>query len=94
MRQKRIAILALICILTGCEGTTTQPVQTITPYEYSDFKLMTDSKTNIVYIDNVIRIPRQNGGDVLAHVYTPYYSKNGKICKYLDDKMVEIEGEE
>lgn len=49
----------------------------------STFDTVIDPNTNIVYIDNTTS---KN-----YHVYTPYYGENGKICKYEDGRIIEIE---
>ena len=86
MKKLIISILLILC-LTGCEYY--QPTTVDNSVEYSDFKLIIDSKTKVVYIDNMI--VNSNGEH---HIYTPYYSKNGKLCKYDDERLMEIgEGE-
>lgn len=85
-----VILVTLVCLLSGCETTTQDTV--VTPYEYSDFKLVCDSKTNIVYIDNVVKIVNEEiSRDRWYHIYTPYYSKNGNICRFVDNRMIEIE---
>lgn len=88
--KKAICLLVISCLfLTGCEEPdveVTPSVETV-QMEYSDFNLVTDSKTGIVYIDNEFDYE----GGWPAHVYTPYYGKNGNPCKFTDGKVVEIE---
>ena len=56
--------------------------------EYTEFNLKVDSKTGIIYIDNEIDIPDTSRD---SHVYTPYYSRRGKLCRFIDGKVVEVE---
>ena len=91
-----ITCLAIVGIanLTGCEYEPAEVTPTIqsVQMEYSDFKLITDKKTGIVYIDNVIETYKgNNSGTHYFHVYTPYHSENGKLCRFVDGKVVEIE---
>lgn len=90
MKRKVMILAMLACLaLTGCEESgieVTPSVETV-QMEYSDFNLVTDSKTGIVYIDN--KFDYQGG--LPAHVYTPYYGKNGRPCKFIDGRVVEIE---
>ena len=75
--------LLIFCmfVLTGCE---VKPGSLeYASIEYSDFDLTVDRSTGIVYIDNYTAYD--------CHVYTPYYSSNGKLCKFVDGKVVEIE---
>ena len=81
-------VLLLLCvsILSGCD--TAHNTQVGNSIEYSDFNLIVDNKTKVVYIDNTI-----DAGDnklFTYHVYTPYYSENGYLCKFDDGKMIEI----
>ena len=86
--MKKIIVLILLCscLLMGCEEEPMPSMVTVS-MEYSDFDLVTDSKTGIVYIDNEFDYE----GGWPAHVYTPYYGKNGKPCKFVDGKVVEVE---
>lgn len=93
MRKKVLIILFLTAVLlTGCEETSVDVTPTVNTVqmEYSDFELITDQKTGIVYIDNVI-VTIEDGWKRYNHVYTPYYGKNGKPCKFVDGKVVEVE---
>jgi hypothetical protein len=58
--------------------------------EYSDFDLITDQKTGIVYIDNEIT-GETSFGYKPFHIYTPYYGRHGKPCKFVDGIVVELE---
>lgn len=86
MKKKAVVLILLCsCLLMGCEDVeVTNTVNTV-QMEYSDFDLVTDSKTGIVYIDNFFYV---EGG---RHIYTPYYGRNGKPCKFVDGKVVEVE---
>lgn len=85
MKKIIILILAVSCLLMGCEDVEVTNTVGAVQIEYSDFNLVTDSKTGIVYIDNFFYV---EGG---RHIYTPYYGKNGKPCKFVDGKVVEVE---
>ena len=98
--KKAICLLVISCLfLTGCEESdveVTPSVETV-QMEYSDFTLVTDEKTGIVYIDNKIRTGVDNDDFHFSlntqywHIYTPYYGRNGKPCRFVDGKVVEIE---
>ena len=89
----KIAVLMLACfMLTGCEEvevSTTPSVGTV-QMEYSQFNLTCDEKTSIVYIDNVVKNETEYSYEYF-HIYTPYYSRTGKLCRFVDGKVVEIE---
>ena len=90
-------ILCGIFLLTRCadenveyvetEGTTLRKVSDenveSVEIENTTFDLVSDNGTGIIYIKNLTRDP--------YYVYTPYYSKNGKLCRYDDGKIVEVE---
>lgn len=93
MKKKVVALILLCsCLLMGCEDVNVDVTPTVNTVqmEYSDFDLITDQKTGIVYIDNVI-VTIEDGWKRYNHVYTPYYGKNGKPCKFVDGKVVEVE---
>lgn len=75
-----------VMVLTGCEDVEPSGITSVM-VEYSDFKLTFDHKTKIIYIDNSI----DTGGALDSHVYTPYYSENGKLCKFVDGNIVELD---
>lgn len=93
MKHKALIAAAVIMMcLTGCESEPYEVEPSIysVQMEYSDFELVTDRKTGIVYIDNEIKIP----GEYVSHyyhIYTPYYGKSGMICKFIDGKVVEVQ---
>lgn len=97
--MKKISLLLVIAIifLTGCaegeyvENQTTPTIESV-QIGYSDFDLAIDKKTNIVYIKNHVETYTEKsswGHDY--YIYTPYYSENGKLCKFNGEKIVEIE---
>ena len=91
MKKKVIALILLVsCLLMGCQDVEVAPTVGMVSMEYSDFDLIVDQKTNMVYIDNTIRIPSEYGASY-NHVYTPYYGRSGKPCKFVDGKVVEVE---
>ena len=77
MKRLFLIILLLMC-LTGCEQST-EYVQA--DYDIT-FNLVSDPQTGIIYIKS------QTYND---YVYTPYYSKNGKLCRYVDGEIKEVE---
>lgn len=82
-------VIVIILLITGCEEMQTESTLSTVGVEYSDFKLKADEKTGVIYVDNVIR-PAQGQGFDYIHIYTPYYSENGKLCRFVDGKVVEI----
>ena len=93
--KKALALLVVSCLfLTGCEETSIEvrPSVNTVQMEYSDFNLVTDEKTGIVYIDNVVTTWKgEDAWKRESHIYTPYYSRLGKLCRFVDGKVVEIE---
>ncbi len=93
MKRKVMILAMLAClVLTGCEAEP-MPSMIDVSMEYSDFTLVADSKTGIVYIDNIIRTGADDNFKFTDrwHIYTPYYGKNGRPCKFIDGKVVEVE---
>jgi uncharacterized protein YcfL len=85
--MKKIAVcMLLIILLAGCDNIEAEPVAQDVQIEYSTFNLVIDSKTKIVYIDNKV----QSDSGITYHIYTPYYSKNGNLCKHVDGKIKEV----
>jgi hypothetical protein len=66
--------------MSGCSS------ETVTVDSDGTFDLVADPETGVIYIKNYTR-------DSYT-VYTPYFSENGKLCKYDDHKIVEIEEED
>lgn len=78
--MKRLLALA-ICglLLVGCSDIDTEePIVVGTV----SFTLMADNDTGIIYIENYTNLG--------YCVYTPYYSENGKLCRYVDGQIVEV----
>ena len=93
MRKRIIVLFTMAClVLTGCEEmkVDTAPSVSAVQMKYSDFDLITDRKTGIVYIENEIKIPGEYGSHYYQ-IYTPYYGRNGKPCRFVDGKVVEVE---
>ena len=94
MKKVLAASIIFVLLLTGCTSddsyVQTSPSVTSVQLEYSDFDLIIDRKTNVVYIDNIVK-SYEKGFHKKYHIYTPYYGKNGKPCKFVDGKVVEIE---
>ena len=79
--MKKIIAVALcsIFLLTGCANENIDSVY----IENTTFDLVSDHDTGIIYIKN----HTYNG----RYVYTPYYSENGKLCRYDEGRIVEVE---
>ena len=91
--KKLIVSLLLICLLccSGCEyeSENTESRAERGVIEYVDFTddIVADEDTHILYIYH-------NGSTNFAAdnaVLCPYYSKNGKLCRYEDGKIMEVE---
>ena len=78
MKKIIVVVLCGIFLLTGCIDKNLESVE----MENATFNLVSDPDTGIIYIKNYTY---HNN-----HVYTPYYSENGKLCKYNDGKIVEV----
>ena len=85
--------VVIIILLAGCEvePENVSPTISTVQIEYSDFNLVVDSKTKIVYIDNIVKFHNPNASNQVSHVYTPYYSENGRLCKFDDGVVKEVE---
>ena len=69
--------------LVGCSEVVENNDDADTDFAYiGDSRLSYDKTTGIIYNNNLVY-----GGTV----YTIYYSENGKICKYVDGHIVELE---
>lgn len=102
MRDRIIEAIVFISIITiiGCSivgaiheaknKTNQEPTIEAVQIEYSDFNLVVDKKTGIVYIDNAFKTS-YNSVIHDNHIYTPYYSENGKLCKFDDNQLIEID---
>lgn len=82
--KKLIAAVMCILFLTGCAPGNLENVNKFAGS--TTFTLVSDRNTNIIYIRN-----RTYGTN---YIYTPYYSENGKLCKLVDDRIVEINEDE
>ena len=83
-----VFILLIFCI-QGCsvnDSSYVQPSFYTASLEMSDFKLIVDEKTGIVYIDNTFDYE----GGPPAHIYTPYYSNTGTLCRYINGEIVPV----
>ena len=91
--KKKIALsITLICLLlSGCSDVAVEPTIKTVQIEYSQFNLVADEVTGIVYIDNVIEEHGEIGLKTNSyHIYTPYISRNGKYCKFFDGSLQEV----
>lgn len=76
--------LLMLFLLTGCEIEPTQvEVTNLTDNWNSSLDLVADENTGIIYY---YYNGTGNQGDSLC----PYYSENGKLCRFEDGKIVEI----
>lgn len=81
MKRLLLITLLLMC-LTGCEDVNTTSIPAQADYDIT-FNLVSDPETGIIYIKNYTYYGN--------YVYTPYYSKNGKLCRYVDGEIKEVE---
>ena len=79
--KKVTAIVLISFALVGCASNLDEVEDTT-----SSFELVSDPDTKVVYIKNYTK-----GG---YSVFTPYYSANGKLCRYEDNALVEIDTDE
>lgn len=72
--------LFLLLLCTGCDGTTLQDRAELGGIRYENLScyVVADKETHILYYK-------------LSETYMcPYYSANGKMCKYEDGHIIEI----
>lgn len=79
MKKIIAVVLCGMLLLTGCANRNIEPVE----IGNTTFDLISDRDTGIVYIKNCT----SHG----YYVYTPYYSENGKLCRYYEGMIVEVE---
>lgn len=84
--KKLILCVFIICLLF-CSGCTEENLESRAEQgliEYVDFteSIVADKNTHILYI-------HYSAG--YEGYLSPYYSKNGKLCKYEDGKIIEVE---
>lgn len=80
--KKRLLVLGLICSLALCGcGETTVPD--------NRFVEITDSNGLVYDIDTKVVYYNQCTSN-LYYVRIPFYSEHGKLCRYVDDEIVEI----
>jgi hypothetical protein len=85
--MKRLILCALIICLLFCSGCTEENLDSRAEQgqiKYVDFTkyIVADEETHILYIKYAVG----NLG-----YFSPYYSENGKLCKYEDGKIIEVE---
>ena len=89
MMKKCVVLILLSALLTGCDTVESADYNPYSPYvstHHVKFNLIEDPNTGILYIDNTFDY---EGGQP-GHVYVPYYSENGKLCRLNDGKIVEV----
>lgn len=87
--KKCVVFILLAALLTGCDTVEVDDGSYYSPYvntKHVKFTLIEDPNTGILYIDNKFDFQ----GGLPAHIYTPYYSENGKLCRLNDGKIVEV----
>ena len=74
--MKRVVILLLVVM---CVFTGCGVVNPTEPqFTHSSYRLVELEQDGVLYIESGYRV-------------APYYSKNGKLCKYEDGRIVEID---
>ncbi len=82
--MKKIILCALIICLLFCSGCTEENLESkaeLGQIEYVDFTedIVADKDTHILYVYYSYQ-----------GFLSPYYSENGKLCKYEDGKIIEV----
>jgi len=85
--KKLIFCILIICLLccSGCvesENLESRAEQGTIDYVNLTYNVVADEDTHILYIFY--------NGNHTAYM-CPYYSKNGKLCRYEDGKIIEVE---
>ena len=85
--MKRLILCALIICLLSCSGCAEENLESRAEQgtiEYVDFtkRIIADKDTHILYV-------KYSAGH--KAYLSPYYSENGKLCKYEDGKIIEVE---
>lgn len=75
MKRLIVCTLLIACLLSGCENA--HPSYKVIEYR-DDLNLVYMTDSTIVYYKD-------------AYKLAPYYSENGKLCRYIDGKIVEID---
>lgn len=84
--MKRLILCVLIICLLFCTGCTEENLanraeQGLIEYEDLTEYVVADKDTHILYV-------YFSGGHI--GYLCPYYSENGKLCKYEDGKIIEV----
>lgn len=85
--MKKLILCALIICLLFCSGCTEENLESRAEqgqirYEDLTEYVVADKDTHILYV-------RYSSG--CKGYLSPYYSENGKLCKYEDGKIIEVE---
>jgi hypothetical protein len=88
--MKKFILCTLITCLLFCSGCTEENLESRAEqgqirYEDLTKYVVADKDTHILYIEFSVGY---------SGYLSPYYSENGKLCKYEDGKIIEVEGEE
>ena len=83
MKKILLILVSVAVVLTGCKADVSNANGTISPVyidntkTYKTFYLVYMPDTHVLYYTG-------------TYTLTPYYSENGKLCRYEDGKIVEI----
>ena len=85
--MKKLILCTLIICLLFCTGCTEENLESRAEQgliEYVDLTeyIVADNDTHILYV-------KHSNRDI--SYLSPYYSENGKLCKYEDGKIIEVE---
>lgn len=93
MKKITISLLLLICLIccSGCEYDESENIESraergVIKYVDFSYDVVADEDTHILYI--------YHNGQSNNAVLCPYYSKNGKLCRYEDGKIMEVNTDE
>lgn len=91
--KKLIVSLLLICLMccSGCEyeseNIESRAKRGVIEYVDFSYDVVADEDTHILYIYH------NSSTEATNSVLCPYYSKNGKLCRYEDGKIMEVEND-
>lgn len=91
MKKIRISLLLLICLMccSGCEyeseNIESRAERGFIKYVDFSYDVVADEDTHILYV-----YYSKGYNSYLS----PYYSENGKLCKYEDGKIIEVNADE
>lgn len=89
-----MCIATLTCSLTGCNPTADKNTDSgVTGFEpipeHPNLFYETKYRTDMIYY--IFSSSLSTGSQGFGYGYmAPYYSKNGKLCRYIDGEIVEV----